>query len=244
MQSDYGARLKWLRSNFAKEPRAVWKYGATEYTDVQINRRRFALACLALDVPDEEITAALPGFDPDIKGLHPRWTPKNPPSPEPYVFGADPDEYIEDQVRKYRTYLKNEVQQAHQRFAQLGAERPARHRNRELDLAARYFITVRRKILKHSYSVIELDHVKPLPNSAAESRKAASLLKFTVHEIASAVRLGENLGVAQTATVVPEFSEAPTATTFPAAPEGPCAPLLTELPAAPTAPEAPKNRPL
>jgi hypothetical protein len=194
MQTDYAEKLEQLRTwlSIFREPHAVT---ATEgvpsaFTDVQIARRRFVLACLALDVPDEQITAAVPGFDPDIPGLRPVWTPSTPFSPEPYVLDLDPEKYVASQLRKCDSYLHNEVRQAHERFVKLKLSRPPAHRRRKLDLALRYFITVRHKLLQHSYAVIVYDHINPQPETAEQMAAAENRVRVAVHAVVQDVRLG------------------------------------------------------
>jgi hypothetical protein len=197
MESGYAERLESLRVQFAafKEPPCVAEDAPAEFKDVQVARRRFVLACLALDVPDGEITAALPGFNPDIPVLRPAWSfSEKPFFPERYFLDVNPDVYVALQLKRFETYLRNELSKARGRYVEMKLKRPAPHRTNKLDLAGRYFVTVRRKILKHTYAEIALDHIRPQPETEKQLRAAENRLKSAVHAVVSEVKLHQSLG--------------------------------------------------
>jgi hypothetical protein len=196
MLSEYAEALEELRAWLAqfKQPDFVKEDGPPPFTNVQVARRRFALACVALNVPDAQIDAALPGFDPDIRRLSPRWIPKTF-APGPFVLGRSPEEYIKSEIQRFEQYLREQVEQARRQCVQVGLRKPPQHRITGLDVAERYFVTVRKRILNHRYSEIAHDHVTPTPKTERELAKAENRLKGVVHAVSEEVRFGQNLTV-------------------------------------------------
>jgi hypothetical protein len=116
------------------------------------------------------------------------------PDPEPYYFGDDKHVWIEKKVERYKAYLERELEQADAWLADalkdgkvserlVFLNRRPRHRDRKLDLAEKYLVTVRRKILGHSYKDIAMDHVRPKPRTAKQMATAVNRLKSTVRAV-------------------------------------------------------------
>jgi hypothetical protein len=179
--------LEGLRESFAE-----W---AVDGAGVQVARQRFLLACAVLGVPHEQIAQALPGWNPGAAGCvpnrrlayYPDDDPHDRPETEPYYF-RHPERWMKAQMERYKSYLEAELKKAEQYKADAAGRgtvvvtRPhtARHRTRELDLAERYFVAVRHKVLGHRYADIAVDHTRPRPNTALEMERAVSRLRVVV----------------------------------------------------------------
>ena len=204
MEADYAEKLKWLRDRFAENGPALVGGRASSavetgrprhkklvdmaMSDVHLARWRFGVACLALHVPDEKVFAALPGFEPVrpifVIGYRPR-----PFLPGLLTLGkVDPKEWIEAQLEQCRVHLEGEVKLARERYQ---LKPPARHRTREFDLAERYLVTVRQRMLSHTYKDIAMDHTQPLPEGEDEIKLAASRLRGIVRDVCEEVSFGK-----------------------------------------------------
>lgn len=188
----YAEMLDGLRRQFE-----AWELA--KIAGVEGARLRLLLACTVLNVPEEQIRKLIPGVD-ELCRCHPRrraaYYPDKAirPDPEPYYFGDEPAVWMKKNMEQYRAYLEGEMKKADAYKSdalQIGKIRERtiyiecrpRHRDRKVDLAEKFFVTVRQKILGHSYKDIALDHSRPRPTTQRQLETAVNRLKQTVRSV-------------------------------------------------------------
>ncbi len=194
----YAEMLESLRRQYAK-----WQLG--EIAGIEGARLRLLVACMALNVPEEQIRTVIPGVD-EICRRHPRcraaYYPDRgaTPEPEPYCLGDDKDRWIEKNMERYRAYLEGVLEKADAWKADalsrgkirerltFVAYRPLHRKGRArkgnvgdvLDIAEICLVAVRVKILGHRYVDIAIDRGRETEDQIFAD---VSRLKSAVHQL-------------------------------------------------------------